>query len=202
MIQTYDETWKYYVRLKCLTPRRGEFMPYVTIDTIYNYILACDDKVLDIGCGENNLKLGFPDKIVGFDRTNEADVFGYQYDDSWYSLPHFKYGIAINSLHWGNIGANISEALTKCDKLYITLNENQDISEWKLIDTWKKYGNVEYFWHGQKNRTLQNMSGYLENDDFYKYQNRDISLDVTEIANMTIHKDPFFGVVRVIIANN
>jgi len=202
MLQSYDETWKYVVRLERNTPRRGEFIPYCIIDTLYNFLKSCgsESSIIDIGCGENNNKLFFPN-IVGIDRTLEADIYAWQHDDAWKKLPQFDFGIAVNSLHWNDIGLNIKEALNKCNKLYITLNENQDISEWKHRSTWESYGNVEYFWHGQKEETKEIIREYLKNDQLYSWRSIDnLDDDVDNIFNKSVKMDPFFGVVRVIIS--
>ena len=202
MIQLYDETWQYIVRLRH-TARRSEFMPFCTIKPLYSFITECHDwyDILDIGCGENNLKLFFKN-IVGMDRTNEADIFGWQYDKAWEKLPEYRYGIAVNSLHWNDIEKNIKQALNKCSRMYISLNENQNIDEWKNENRWKKLGNVEYFWHGQKEQTKQDISQYLKNDQIYSKTHLDkLEIDTNVIYNEAVLKDPYFGVIRVVLEN-
>lgn len=205
MIKTYDDTWHFYCRQLQLTVRRGDFVPYFVNRSLYNFLSDATSKVLDIGCGENNLKLFFPEKIHGIDRTIEADTFGFIEDDSFRSLPNFEYGIAVNSLHWNDIHTNISVATSKCKKIWISLNENQPLDQWKNIDTWKQYGNVEYFWHGQKEETKTDIKNFLKSDHLYPYmslqRNRNLDEDVETIYNNTVLKDPYYGVIRVILSN-
>ena len=180
-------------------------MPYFMNTSLYNFIESCDDTILDIGCGENNLKLFYPN-IHGVDRTLEADTFAYVDDKEFTNLEEFKYGIAVNSLHFGNIHENLEHALSKCNKMWISFNENQPIGEWKNIETWQQYGNVEYFWHGQKEDTRQEIYRHLKDDQLYWYlaelNNRTIEQDVNTVYQNTVQRDPFFGVVRAIIERN
>lgn len=189
-----------------LTARRGDFTPYFINHTLYNFVSAATDTVLDIGCGENNLKLFFPDKIHGVDRTLEADTFAYITDNEFINLPTYNYGIAVNSLHWGDIHKNIKTATAKCKKIWISLNENQPIDEWKSVDTWKQYGNVEYFWHGQQESTKQDIESFLLQDDLYLYlqktTGRELKNDVETVYNTTVCRDPYFGVVRAILSSH
>lgn len=205
MIQTYDETWKFYIRQLHLTSRRGDFFPYCVNSSLYDFINAATDTILDIGCGENNLKLFFPNKIHGVDRTIEADTFAFINDNEFNNLPAYKYGIAVNSLHWDDIDKNILTATQKCKKIWISLNENQPIDKWKHVDAWKKYGTVEYFWHGQKIETKDRIRQCLENDHLYPHastrRNTTIDDDVEIIYNTTVLKDPYYGVVRAVISN-
>lgn len=204
MIKSYNETWKFYIRLKELTARRGDFRPYFIIDSLHDFLENTNGTpVLDIGCGENNLQLFFPN-VFGVDRTLEADTFAFIDDPLFLELPQFEYGVAVNSLHWGNIHDNIELALTKCKKMWISLNENHPIEDFKNINTWKKYGTVEYFWHGQQFDTKETIKEYLENDHLYHYlaklNNRKLEEDVEIIYNDTVIRDPFFGVVRAVIS--
>jgi hypothetical protein len=205
MIKHYNETWQFYIRQLQFTSRRGDYMPYFMNTSLYNFIESCDDTILDIGCGENNLKLFYPN-IHGVDRTLEADTFAYVDDEEFTNLEESKYGIAVNSLHFGNIHENLEHALSKCDKMWISFNENQPIGEWKNIETWQQYGNVEYFWHGQKEDTRQEIYRHLKDDQLYWYlaelNNRTIEQDVDTVYQNTVQRDPFFGVVRVIIERN
>ena len=205
MIKHYDDTWQFYIRQLQFTSRRGDYMPYFMNTSLYNFIECCDDSILDIGCGENNLKLFYPN-IHGVDRTLEADTFAYVNDKAFEDLQKFNYGIAVNSLHFGNIHENLERALSKCDKMWISFNENQPIDEWKNIETWKQYGDVEYFWHGQKEDTREEIYTHLANDQLYSYlaelNNRTIDQDVETVYQNTVYRDPFFGVVRVIIKRN
>lgn len=205
MIKNYDDTWQFYIRQLQFTSRRGDYMPYFMNTSLYNFIESCDDTILDIGCGENNLKLFYPN-IHGVDRTLEADTFAYVDDEEFTTLEEFKYGIAVNSLHFGNIHKNLEHALSKCNKMWISFNENQPIGEWKNIETWQQYGNVEYFWHGQKEDTRHEIYRHLKDDQLYWYlaelNNRTIEQDVDTVYQNTVHRDPFFGVVRVIIERN
>ena len=191
------------VRLENKTARRGEYIPYCIIDSLYQYLQSCnDEQILDIGCGENNNKLFFPN-IIGFDKTHEADVFGWQHDDVWNNLPQFENGIAVNSLHWNNIRNNIEKAVEKCKRIFITLNENQDITIFKKRETWEQIGDVEYFWHGQKEQTKKDIQKYLEEDINYRQQqqedNADIQADVQSLFDRAVLRDPLFGVVRVVL---
>lgn len=205
MIKTYEETWQFYIRQLHMTVRRGEFVPYFVNKSLYDFVSNATDKILDIGCGENNLKLFFPEKMHGMDRTLEADTFGFIEDVAFSSLPNFNYGIAVNSLHWNDIHKNVSLATKKCKKIWISLNENQPIDEWKTIDNWKQYGNVEYFWHGQKENTKQEIKNFLQNDHLYPHflnqRNTTIENDVELVYNTTVLKDPYYGVVRVVLSN-
>ena len=205
MIKHYNETWQFYIRQLQFTSRRGDYMPYFMNTSLYNFIESCDDTILDIGCGENNLKLFYPN-IHGVDRTLEADTFAYVDDEEFTTLEEFKYGIAVNSLHFGNIHKNLEHALSKCNKMWISFNENQPIGEWKNIETWQQYGNVEYFWHGQKEATRHEIYRHLKDDQLYWYlaelNNRTIEQDVDTVYQNTVQRDPFFGVVRAIIERN
>jgi hypothetical protein len=73
-------------------------------------------------------------------------------------------------------------------------------------ETWQQYGNVEYFWHGQKEDTRQKIYNRLKDDQLYWYlakiNNRTIDQDVDTAYQNTVQRDPFFGVVRVIIERN
>lgn len=200
MIQIYDETWKYLIRLHGFTSRRRDFMPFCTIDTAVKYIESCKSQILDIGCGENNFKLHYPNKIVGMDKTHEADIFAFMGDDAWNDLPMFEYGMAMNSLQQNDLDGNIRRALTKCKKLYLTLNDNSDISNWKDASYWNRYGIVEYFWHGQNVESENALHQFLENDPFYRNTRLSkLEEDVRLIANEGIYRDARNGVLRVII---
>ena len=203
MIKPYNETWKFYIRLKELTARRGDYKPYYINSTLYNFLQSTDNKAtLDIGCGENNLQLFFPN-IHGVDRTLEADTFSFIDDPAFLELPEYEYGVAVNSLHWGNIHENIELALSKCKRMWISLNENHPIEDFKKIENWEKYGTVEYFWHGQDPNTKDIIKNHLQEDHLYHHlaslNNRTLDHDVEMIYNDTVYRDPFFGVVRVII---
>lgn len=204
MIKHYNETWKFYIRLKELTARRGDFKPYYINTSLYEFLQNTNNEpMLDIGCGENNLKLFFPN-IHGIDRTLEADTFAFIDDPEFLTVPETEYGVAVNSLHWGNIDANIKLAMSKCNKMWISLNENHPIEDFKHRETWEQYGTVEYFWHGQREETKQEIYNHLQNDHLYHHlaglNNRTLEQDVEMIYNDTVQRDPFFGVVRVIIA--
>ena len=199
----YNEPWKYLVRLENKTARRGEYIPYCMIESLHQYLKSCNnEQILDIGCGENNNKLFFPN-IIGFDKTHEADIFGWQHDDAWNNLPQFENGIAVNSLHWNNIRNNIEKAVEKCKRIFITLNENQDITIFKKRETWEQIGDVEYFWHGQKEQTKKDILQYLENDtNYHQHQqedNADIQADAQSLFDRSVLRDPYFGVVRVVL---
>ena len=74
---------------------------------------------------------------------------------------------------------------------------------WKFQDHWDKFGKVEYFWHGQKSATIQEMAGYMQNDTLYQHRfKQDTSIDdIKHVSNNGILNDPYYGVVRVIISN-
>lgn len=205
MIAVYDETWQFYIRREEFTARRADYTPYCINRSLYDFLNSADDKILDIGCGENNLKLFWPDKIHGVDRTIEADTHAFVGDSNFSSLPKFKYGVAVNSLHFGNIEHNIALALTKCQKMWISLNNNQDLTLFKDVDYWKQFGNVEYFWHGESNATRHVIKKHLENDINYVWRvsqrNGDVTEDVQSICNHTVFHDPYYGVIRAIISN-
>ena len=153
------------VRLENKTARRGEYIPYCMIESLHQYIKSCNnEQILDIGCGENNNKLFFPN-IIGFDKTHEADIFGWQHDDAWNNLPQFENGIAVNSLHWNNIGNNIEKAVEKCKRIFISLNENQDITIFKNLLKYsilEKYGGL---WLPLDTLVLREFNiGYLNTD--------------------------------------
>ena len=203
MIRAYEDTWEFYVRLKELTARRGDFKPYYINDTLYRFLRETGNHpTLDIGCGENNLQLFFPN-IYGVDRTLESDTFSFITDPEFLNLPEYEYGVAVNSLHWNDIHENIELALSKCKCMWISLNENHPIDEFKDIETWKQYGNVKYFWHGQDPLTKDAIQRHLQQDHLYHHlaelNNRKLEEDVEMIYNDTVYRDPFFGVVRVII---
>lgn len=205
MIAVYDDTWQFFVRREQFTARRADYTPYCINKSLYDFLNAADDKILDIGCGENNLKLFWPDKIHGADRTWEADTYAHLTDDAFTSLPKFKYGVAVNSLHFGDIEHNISLALTKCQKMWISLNNNQDITAFKNVDYWKQFGNIEYFWHSDEQTTKQAIKLYLENDMNYTWRvsqrSGNIDDDVQSICNHTVSHDPYYGIIRAIISN-
>jgi hypothetical protein len=206
MIKSYDETWKFYIRLKELTARRGDYKPYYINSTLYDFLKSTNNNpTLDIGCGENNLQLFFPN-IHGMDKTIEADTFSFITDTEFLELPEYEYGVAVNSLHWEDIHANIELALSKCKRMWISLNENQPIDDFKKIETWEKYGTVEYFWHGQNPATKDVIKCHLNDDHLYhhlaKLNNRTLEHDVEMIYNDTVYRDPFFGVVRIIISRH
>jgi hypothetical protein len=142
--------------------------------------------------------------VYGIDKTLEADTFSFINDPEFTELPQYEYGVAVNSLHWGNIDSNIDLALSKCKKMWISLNENQPIEEFKNIDAWKKFGDVEYFWHGQQPDTKTIIQQHLENDHLYHHlaslNNRELTHDVEMIYNDTVYRDPYYGVVRVVIS--
>jgi hypothetical protein len=205
MIAVYDDTWQFFVRREQFTARRADYTPYCINKSLYKFLNAADDKVLDIGCGENNLKLFWPDKIYGVDRTLEADTHAFVTDNEFTLLPKFKYGVAVNSLHFGNIEDNIALALTKCQKIWISLNNNQDITSFQDVDYWKQFGKVEYFWCGVNSLTPNVIKTYLENDINYvwrvKQRNGNIDEDVQYICNHAVFHDPYYGIVRAVISN-
>ena len=200
--QTYKETWHYVVRSH-YTGRRKEYVPYYMLSELYQYLKENQQHdILDIGCGENNLRLFFKN-IVGVDHTIEADHWCWPGEEEWESLPKFKAGIAINSLHFGNITENVKKALTKCDKLFITMNENQDITEMKQQEYWQQFGNVEYFWNGQKMETLPEIKEHLLQDQLYPFAfgTEDVDKHAKEVYNNFVQKDPYYGVIRVIVSH-
>jgi hypothetical protein len=200
MIKSYNSTWHFYQRILQLTSRRADYQPLYIVDSLFQFLNSIETPILDIGCGENNLKLYYPTKITGIDKTLESDVFGFIGDDAWDKLPAYNNGIAINSLHWGDIENNITTALKKCSRMFITLNENQNIDKWKTVDAWKELGNVEYFWHGQNPDTKQEIYEFLQNDHLYNYLHPDkLEYHAERVFLESVMKDPFYGVVRVII---
>jgi hypothetical protein len=206
MIAVYDDTWQFFLRRSDqYTARRADYVPYCINKSLYDFLNSADDKILDIGCGENNLKLFWPTKIHGVDRTLEADTYAHVADDEFTSLPKFKYGVAVNSLHFGDIERNITLALTKCQKIWISLNNNQDISRFEDATFWNQFGKVEYFWCGLHSNTPEKIKAYLENDMSYSWrvQNRNgnIDEDVQYICKHTVFHDPYYGVIRAVISN-
>lgn len=204
MIQKYTDTWKFYVRITNLTARRIDFTPYCMIDTLYDYIESINVPILDIGCGDNNLKLVFPHKtIYGYDNSFEADYRGGVFEDwpcdVWDTIPEFEYGVAVNSMHWNDIKNNIRIALRKCKTLYVTLNENQPLDGLRTAEDWADVGNVTYFWHGQKEETKTEIREYLANEKGYLYKNRDLDADVDHVYSSTVSRDPYYGVIRMVI---
>ena len=199
MLKTYEKTWHFYVRQQHYTSRRGDYLPYCMIDTLYDFCKATSNRMLDIGCGENNLKLFFD--TVGCDKTIEADYKCWVGEPEWFTLPQFNRGIAINSLHWNDIETNIELALKKTKHCYITLNQNQDIDRFKDKSYWEDFGNVEYFWHGQDENELQQIHDYLEQDQLFSYRHPNLDIEETSqsIYHNTVINDPFYGVVRAII---
>lgn len=202
MIRAYKDTWQFYVRLMGFTTRRGDYVPYFINSTLQDFLNETSDPVLDMGCGENNLKLFYPN-IHGVDRTLEADTYSFVGEQPFLDLPKYKYGVAVNSIHWGDIHSNIDLVLQKCKRVWISLNENHPIEDFKLIETWKQHGEVEYFWHGQKPETKELIREHLDNDHMYHYiakrDGRTLDADVETVYNNTVINDPYFGVVRVIV---
>lgn len=200
-IQVYKETWHNEVRCH-YTGRRDDYRPYFMPSSLYKFLRENNESpLLDIGCGENNLRLFFKN-IVGIDHTIEAEHKCWPGEDEWYKLPNFRAGTAINSLHWGDIGSQVDLVMQKCDTMYITLNEHQDIEEYKTPEGWQKHGELLYHWHGQKPYQLDLIKKHLMSDQLYGY--RFNGLDMVEdhakdIYKRTVEKDPFFGVVRVVI---
>ena len=200
MIKSYNSTWHFYQRIMRLTSRRSDYQPLYIVDSLFQFLNSIDTPIIDIGCGENNLKLYYP-TITGIDKTLESDIFGFIGGDAWDKLPTYNNGIAINSLHWGDIENNITMALKKCSRVFITLNENQNIDKWKTIDNWKALGKVEYFWHGQDLNTKQEIREFLQNNHLYHYLHPDkLEYHTDKIFSESVMKDPFYGVVRVIIS--
>lgn len=204
MIRAYDETWQMYVRLTELTCRRPDVKPLMINKTLLDFLEDNKSRsILDMGCGENNLSMYYPN-IHGLDRTIEADTYGFVSDIVFDLLPEFECGIAVNSLHWGDIESNIERSMSKCKTMWISLNENHPIDEFKSVDKWKNYGNVEYFWHGQKQETRSQIKHHLDNDHLYHYlakqHNRSLDQDTDAVFQNTVMNDPFYGVVRVILS--
>ena len=203
MIKAYDDTWQFYVRQLEFTSRRGDFVPYFVNRSLYDFLNQTNHQsVLDIGCGENNLKLFYPN-VHGIDCTLEADTYAFIGDQEYLDLPQYDFGVAVNSLHWGDIHRNIELAMSKCRCMWISLNENHPIEEFKNVDTWSQHGDVKYFWHGQKQETRELIRNHLENDHLYHHlaqqQNRTLDADTDKVYTNTVDRDPYFGVVRVII---
>ena len=74
MIATYDETWKFLVRQFGYTARHPQFNPFYIIDSLHHFIQSADDTILDIGCGDFNLKWTYPHKNwVGVDKTSKTN---------------------------------------------------------------------------------------------------------------------------------
>lgn len=221
MIQAYDETWQFYIRQLTLTSRRPFVQPYPIIRSLYDFLKSTGDTpVLDIGCGENNLKHFFPN-IDGMDMTCEADIKSYVDSQSFKDVPKYKYGVAVNVMNWpdGNtIDSKIKLALSKCDKVWFSMNDLPSlimpIEEYKTKEAWEKYGKVESFWHGQDPETKKDIRDYLENDLLYsqmmKMPHRDgvqatrgltqLQQDVAEIYTNAVDHDAYYGVVRVLIS--
>lgn len=198
--QTYSQTWHWYVR-QHYTGRRKEFMPYYILGELYNYIKNTNEQILDIGCGENNLRLFFK-HITGIDHTLEADMWSWPGDTTWDNLLPYKFGVAINSLHWGDIKHNIRTCLDKCETMFITLNNNQDIDEFRQRETWEEFGEVIWFWHDDyKEDTRKQVKDYLLQDHLYNgiFSKEDVDKHVDDVYNNSIIHDPIYGVVRAII---
>lgn len=199
--QTYKRTWHWYVR-QHYTGRRKEFNPYYINSQLYNFLkVHTHNQILDIGCGENNLRLFFKN-ITGIDHTLEADEWCWPREPAWWNIEYHKVGVAINSLHWGDIKHNIQTCLDKCETMFITLNNNQDIDEFRQRRTWDELGKVEWFWHDDnKEQTKDEVKEFLLQDHLYNgiFNKKDVDKHVKDIYNNSIIHDPIYGVVRAII---
>ena len=204
MIQTYDETWKLYARK--YTSRRSDYLPFCMIDTLKMFLDSChpDLSLLDVGCGENNLKLYYP-QITGVDRTLEADVFAWVGDKAYNDLSYHSNATAVNCLHWNNNGLsienNIESLLLKTQRAYITLNDNHPIEKFKELSYWKNFGQIEYYWHGQQPDTLNDIHDYLLQDHLFSFRHPNLSIEETaeHIHERSVMRDDYYGVVRAII---
>ena len=202
MIKTYKNTWEIYLRRQ-YTARNKTYMPLCLIESLYNYLeLSKNSKTLDVGCGENNLNLYYPN-IVGLDRTAEADVYGLMSDSIFNDLPNFEYGIAVNSLHHSNIPRNIETIMSKCKTAYIALNRWPGVSswEWDDISTWEQYGNVKYFWIAEKMITKEEIVRHLKNDHMFTSKNGNVNEVADDVYKQTVLNDAIFGTVRIILSN-
>ena len=84
----------------------------------------------------------------------------------------------------------------------MTLNENQSLDGLRTAEDWKDVGDVKYFWHGQKESTREEIERYLKYERGYMFKNRNLAEDVEHVFNATVNRDPYFGVIRMIISRD
>lgn len=209
MIQVYDHTWQFYLRMMHSTTRRRDFMPYCTLRPIDNFMRHIgQDTALDWGCGENNHKLVYQATgMVGVDRTPEADIYGYP-DSVWDQIPVSNYILAINSVHFNKnvydaVARIMDEKLTPGGSIFFTVNDtgHNKARTWGNTDLWAQLGTVEYYWHMDDHRVRleQELKTHLYDDPIARLNSSAASLiDMyTRVVQQTIQQDPFHGLLRV-----
>ena len=86
--------------------------------------------------------------------------------------------------------------------MFITLNNNQDIDEFRQRKAWDELGKVEWFWHDDnKEQTKDEVKEFLLQDHLYNgiFSKEDVDKHVDDVYNNSIIHDPIYGVVRAII---
>lgn len=211
MIQTYEQTWQFYLRMMHYTSRRADFMPYCTLEPIHNFIQRRKlYSFIDWGCGENNHKLAYDiGHMVGIDRTPEANIYGYP-DDVWERIEPVDSILAINSVHFNlnvydAVERIIEHKLKDDGEIFFTINNtgHAKARDWSDIDKWRQMGTVNYYWHmdEHKDEIEKDLAEHLYHDPISL-----LSPGPTDGADMyshtcqrTIMQDPFHGLLRVCI---
>jgi hypothetical protein len=209
MIQVYDQTWQFYLRMMQYTARRRDFMPYCTLHSIDSFMQQVQDShALDWGCGENNHKLVYnTPAMLGIDRTPEADIYGYP-DQVWSVIPRSDRILAINSVHFNKsvydaVARIMDEKLNVGGTMFFTVNDtgHSKARLWANPDLWAELGTVEYYWHIDDHRAQmeQDLKTHLYDDQIARLNSSAASLiDMyTRVVQQTITHDPFHGLLRV-----
>lgn len=213
MIQAYDHTWQFYLRMMQYTARRRDFMPYCTLWPIHAFMTEVKHREgvyhsLDWGCGENNHKLVYDTPfMIGIDRTPEADIYGYP-DEVWDRIPRSDHILAINSVHFNKnvyeaVDRIMDEKLTTGGSIFFTVNDtgHAKARTWANRARWEELGTVEYYWHKDDHRTQleQDLKTHLFDDPIARLNSSAASLiDMyTRVVQQTIQQDPFHGLLRI-----
>lgn len=223
MIQVYDQTWQLCLRIFGHTSRLPYLKPLCVIRSLHDFLLSIpnDELIYDLGCGDNNLKLfynTFHNKnIIGIDKSPEADIHNHvpshvSVDNNenlqqiwWKQLDPVNYITAINSIHFGNIGKNLDVVMKKLKpggKLYVTVNDFDQLDSWRQEKNWSEVGNVKYFWCGLDSLKEQKdeLTKYIKNDEYVSLtKTSEHETIIKDIYDQAIRFDYYYGVLRVIL---
>ena len=212
MRQAYEHTWQFYIRLNHFSTRRADFLPYLVLKKVDEFLVERQErKILDWGCGENNLKLAYPDcDIHGIDQTHEADTYGYPFE----CFDDFECDdiIAVNSIHFtdeknlvSDVERIVNEKLQENGSIFFTINNTGNFKAEKFADQeiWRRLGKLHYYWFmgDHEKAVMEDIENYLTNDQICNYRNRQGILSIKEVImdtiNQTVRQDPFFGLLRI-----
>lgn len=214
----YNDTWEIVLsdRMAKIRAGRKSYPYFKTIKFVDNFLksLPKEKTLLDVGCGYNPFKIHYPEyNITGFDKTIEADLWGYVNDIDLKALP-YENAMAINSIHFNKKEdiqeriIKIYEGLPRNGQFLFTLNdfgEDNDYPYWEKFN-WESLDKVLYKYirtNEMKNQMRRDAEKILKGDPIFQkwlLDNKDYTEEyILEKLNQVIKQDHVYGTIRVIL---